>query len=145
MLRRDDFESVSCESAVFASISAEFESYAVEIGLVDWFKVRSDSAAFEAKAAEFDGNSAQFATNTAGFDSKSVAYAASTTVSGVVAEKRSAGGFVRRCIAFLLSSNEIAPPVGEAFSFLLSILRIPSPANKTAKFVLGFWLGSLVE
>jgi hypothetical protein len=144
-LGRGDFESVSCDLAVFASISAGFDALTVAIGLVDWFEVRSGSAAFDTKAAGFDGEAAEFAVNTAGIDSNPVAIAAVATVSGVVAEKRSAGCVVTMCMAFLLSSNEKASPLGEAFSFLLSILRIPSLANKTAKFVLESWPGSGAE
>ena len=87
---------------MFASVSAGFDAFMVVIGLVDWFEVRSVSAAFDTKAAEFDGESAEFAANTAGIDSNPVAFAAIATVSGVLAEKRSAGCVARKCMAFLL-------------------------------------------
>jgi len=89
---------------VFASISAGFDACTVVIGPGDWFEVRSVSAAFDTKAAEFDGGAAEFAANTAGIDSNPVVFAAIATVSGVLAEKRSAGCVATRCMAFLLSS-----------------------------------------
>jgi hypothetical protein len=83
----------------------------------DWFEVRSDSATFDVKSAEFDGDSAELAANSAEIDSNPVVIDAVTTVSGMLAEKRSAGCVVTRCMAFLLSSKEKASPLGEAFSF----------------------------
>jgi len=107
--------------AVFASGSAGFDANPVVIGPVDWFEVRSDSAAFDTKAAEFDRDSAEFAANTVMIASKPVVIDAVTTVSGMLAEKRSAGCVVTRCMAFLLSSKEKASPLGEAFSFFYSL------------------------
>jgi hypothetical protein len=69
---------------VFASISAGFDAFTSVIGLVDWFEVRSVSAAFDAEAAGYDRDSAEFASNLAGIAAILVEIDAIGVVSGVL-------------------------------------------------------------